>query len=97
MARFAQFDSAGTDRTVVHELEARAKARSYYRLVDAQRPGPPSISYVRGNRIVIRMTEDGSGVERVDIQGQVEGVQLDPSREKHDSTAADSAVAPAGR
>jgi len=97
VAHFAQFDSAGTDRTVVHELEARANARSYYRLVDAQRPGPPSISYVRGNRIVIRMIEDGSGVARVDIQGQVEGVQLDPSREKHDSTAADSAAAPAGQ
>jgi len=46
---------------------------------------------------VIRMIEDGSGVARVDIQGQVEGVQLDPSREKHDSTAADSAAAPAGQ
>ena len=81
----------------MRELEARTNARSYYRLVTDRRPGPPSISYVRGNRIVIRMQEDGAGVERVDISGQVEGVQLDPAREEHDSTAADSAAAPVGQ
>lgn len=97
VAHFAPFDSAGTNRTVVHELEARANARSYYRLVDESRPGPPSISYVRGNRILIWMKDDGSGVERVDVAGQVEGVQLDPARPSHDSTAADSTAAPAGQ
>jgi hypothetical protein len=97
VAHFARYDSVGVARTVVHELEARANARSYYRLVDASRPGPPSISYVRGNQIVIRMKEDGSGVERVDVRGRVEGVQLDPAREKHDSTATDSTAVPVGQ
>jgi len=97
VAHFARFDSSGTDRMVVRQLESRANARSYYRLVDAGRPGPPSLSYVRGNRIVIQMKENGSGVERVDVWGQVEGVQLDPVREKHDSTAADSTAAPVAK
>jgi hypothetical protein len=78
-ARFARADSAGKARTVVRRIESWKDARSFYQVVDPARPGRPSLNYARGERIVVLMRADSTGgVERVDIQGKVDGVQLEP-------------------
>jgi hypothetical protein len=90
IARFAAADS-GPPRNVLRQVDAMGKARSYYRVVDKARPGPPSINYVRGDLIVVRLRPSGANeVERVDIRGAVDGVQLEPLRQRPDSTTADS-------
>jgi hypothetical protein len=90
IARFAPADS-GPTRNVLRQVEARGKARSLYRVADRSRPGPPSISYVRGDLILVSLKPSGSNdVERVDVRGAVDGVQLEPLRLRPDSTRADS-------
>lgn len=79
IARFAQVDSAGTARTALTRIEALGDARSYH-LVAAQQPGQrPSINYARGAAIVVTMAAGPEDrVDRVDVRGQVDGIQLDP-------------------
>ena len=90
VATFAKADS-GPARNILRSVSARGRARSYYRVADAKRPGPPSISYVRGDAIALRMRASGSNeVERVDVRGQVDGVQLEPIPPRPDSLRADS-------
>ena len=92
-ALFVQRDSAGTEQTRIAQLEATGSGRTFYR-GDAKRPGGPRpLNYSRADHIVARMKDDEKGgVERVDLNGNVDGVQLDPA-------AASSApgAAPAGR
>jgi hypothetical protein len=91
VATFAQYDSAGTTRTALSGIEARGSAKSYYRIANASRPGKPSLSYSRGDHIAIQMKTTGDrGVDRVDIRGNVDGVQLEPVQPKLDTTATDS-------
>jgi hypothetical protein len=78
----------------VRELEARSNARSFYRLANPKKSARPSISYVRGERILILMKKTVEGVARVDVRGKVEGVQLDPVEARPDSAAADSTAKP---
>lgn len=79
VANFAQRDSAGTARTALTRLFAQGQARSFYRVKSENPRGRPSLSYSRGRRITITMkTGDRTGVERVDIGGKVDGVQLEP-------------------
>jgi hypothetical protein len=80
VAQFTAFDSGGTRRTTVAELRAAGTARSYYRVVDRKRnEGLPSINYARGDRITVRMKTGGQrGVDRVKIDGRVDGVHLEP-------------------
>jgi hypothetical protein len=90
IARFAAADS-GPARNVLRQVDAMGKARSYYRVVDRARPGPPSINYIRGDLIVVRLKPSGSNeVDRVDVRGAVDGVQLEPVRARPDSAAVDS-------
>lgn len=80
VATFSTFDSAGTSRTALSELRAAGEARSYYRVADPKKnAGLPSINYSRGDRIVVRMKPGGGrGVDRVKIDGHVDGVHLEP-------------------
>jgi len=81
-ARFARVeaDSAGKAKTVVRRVESWRSASSFYQVKDPSRPGRPSLNYARGDRIVVMMRADSTGgVERVDIQGKVDGVQLEPT------------------
>jgi hypothetical protein len=74
-------------KAAIQRLEARGHAASFYRLANAGgAPGAlPSISYAKADRILLTMTPgDSVKVERVEMTGQVHGVQLDPA------TAADS-------
>lgn len=70
-------DSTGSRLT---ELTAAGDARSF-QVTESDTDGePPSLAYVRGNSITVRMTTDGpEKVDRVEVTGQVEGVQLDPA------------------
>lgn len=79
VAAFAQHDSAGTSRTALDVVRARHGARSFHES-KSDRPGrPPSLSYVRGDVIRLTMKRQGpEGVERVDVQGSADGVQLEP-------------------
>ena len=90
--QLVSWDSAGTERTAVELVEARGSARSYYRVAGGGGP-LSSINYSRGNEIIVRMKPPGKqGVERVDIHGEVDGVNLEPIAARPDSAAADTAV-----
>ncbi|HEY7613640.1 MAG TPA: hypothetical protein VH764_11640 [Gemmatimonadales bacterium] len=81
VARFAARDSAGTRRAVLSRIEARKAAQSYHLERNDRTPTRPSINYARGDVITVTMKNGpapaGSGVERVDIRGKVDGIQLE--------------------
>jgi len=89
-ARFQTVQEEGKDRTRLRQVDARQEASAFYQVADAARPGgPPSLNYARGQRILVTMKADSAGgVDQVDIQGKVDGVQLEPRA----ATAADSAA-----
>jgi len=88
IARFSAADSAGKPRAVLSRIEARAGAQSYHLERNAAAPRRPSINYARGDAITVTMSPaPGGGVERVDIRGKVDGIQLEAT--------SDSAPAPA--
>jgi hypothetical protein len=85
VAQFIPRDSAGTTRSVLSRIAARRAAQSYHLDRNAKAPRRPSINYARGDAIVVTMrTPPAEGVERVDIRGKVDGVQLEAAT---DSTA----------
>lgn len=86
------------DKSVPERLEARSNAKSFYRLA-ARLPGaPPSITYSRADRIVLTMLPgDSLKVERVEMSGNVDGVQLQPRAVRADSARADTARIRPGR
>jgi hypothetical protein len=92
--RDAQRDSASSVRTALDVVRARHDARSFHE-AKSDRPGrAPSLSYVRGDVIILTMKRQGpEGVERVDVQGRADGVQLEP--ETATRPAARPAVRPA--
>jgi len=88
IAHFTPSDSAGKKRAVLSQIEARAAAQSYHLDKKAKSPGRPSINYARGDAIVVTMKNTSNGgVDRVDIHGKVDGIQLE--------AAADTAAPPA--
>jgi hypothetical protein len=77
-ARFAQRDSAGTSRTVLQQVNASRAARAHYR-TESQGNSQRGVTYSRADRIIITMkTGEKQGVDQVELQGAVDGVQLDP-------------------
>jgi hypothetical protein len=90
VARFASRDSAGTQRAVLSRIDARLAAQSYHIEPNGRTPARPSINYARGDAITVTMkdagTAGGGGVDRVDIRGKVDGIQLE--------AAGDSVAAP---
>ena len=87
IAHFTPSDSAGKKRAVLSQIEARAAAQSYHLDKNAKSPGRPSINYARGDAIVVTMknTPNG-GVDRVDIHGKVDGIQLEAAADTAAST-----------
>jgi hypothetical protein len=81
IARFAARDSAGAQRAVLSQIVARKAAQSYHLEPNERAPTRPSINYARGDVITVTMKDGpataGSGVERVDIRGQVDGIQIE--------------------
>lgn len=93
VAQFAARDSAGTSRAVLSRIEARNDAQSYHLERNSKFPQRPSINYARGNVIMVTMGQgENAGVDRVDVKGQVEGLQLEASA---DTTARPDSLAPA--
>jgi hypothetical protein len=98
IARFTPSDSAGRKRSVLSRIEARAAARSYHLDKNGKAPQRPSINYARGDAIVVTMksTPDG-GVERVDIHGKADGIQLEAGGDTTAASADSTAPAPVPR
>jgi hypothetical protein len=99
VAQFVQRDSAGTRRAALSRIVARKGAQSFHLDPDAKHPGRPGINYAKGDVIVMTMKQTiPSGVERVDIRGQVDGIQLDASDAppSDSSKSRDSLPAPRG-
>ena len=91
IASFIQRDSAGTSRAALNRIVARKGAQSYHVDPNARYPQRPSINYARGDVIVMTMKHGvRTGVDRVDIRGQVDGIQLEAADAPppSDSTAA---------
>ncbi len=85
----------GGTRAMLQRIEARSHAKSFYRLPGTTNTGKqPSLSYNRADKIILIMQAgDSLKVQRVEMSGNVDGVQLQPqTAAKRDSTAkADSA------
>lgn len=78
VARFTERDSAGTTSTVLHQVDAKTAARAHYR-TESEGSNERGVTYSRADRITIVMkTGEKQGVDRVELQGSVDGVQLDP-------------------
>ncbi len=96
-ARFTPSDSAGKKRAVLSRIEARRGAQSYHLDRNPKAPQRPSINYARGDAITVTMKNTAAGgVDRVDIRGKVDGIQLEAGADST-STPADSAGPPKGR
>jgi hypothetical protein len=88
VAQFVQRDSAGTRRAALSRIVARKGAQSYHLDPSPRYPDRPSINYAKGDVIVMTMKQGvRTGVDRVDIRGQVDGIQLEAA----DAPPADSA------
>jgi hypothetical protein len=86
VANFVQRDSAGTRRAALSRIVARKSAQSYHLDPNQKHPDRPSINYARGDLIVMTMSPaPKGGVDRVDVRGKVDGIQLE---------AADAAIPP---
>ena len=96
IATFSPSDSAGKKRAQLSRIQARAGAQSYHLERNAKMPSRPSINYARGDAITVTMKPSSkapgtTAVDRVDIRGKVDGIQLEASS---DTTARpDSAAA----
>jgi len=78
VASFVQRDSAGVSRSALNRIVARKGAQSYHVDPNPQYPGRPSINYARGDVIVMTMKHGvRTSVDRVDIRGKVDGIQLE--------------------
>ena len=77
---------AADSKDVFARIEARKAAQSYHIDTNTRVPSRPSINYARGDVIVVTMKEGTTrGVDRVDIRGKVDGIQLEAGS---DTTAA---------
>ncbi|MEO8294756.1 MAG: hypothetical protein ABI613_04500 [Gemmatimonadota bacterium] len=99
VAQFAQRDSAGRERTVLQRVDAVKTARALYR-TEKKDGGPPGMNYSRADRIIVTMKQgSGEGVDTVELQGKVDGVQIDPDKPPapSDSTPPPPAAGQVGR
>ena len=80
VAHFTPVDSAGKTRSRLARIDARHGAQSYHIDANVKLPTRPSINYARGDAITVTMRNgDSTGVDRVDVRGKVDGVQLEAS------------------
>jgi hypothetical protein len=71
---------------VLSRIDARSAAQSYHLDRNPKAPQQPSINYARGDAITVTMKNTtAGGVDRVDIRGKVDGIQLEAGG---DTTAA---------
>ena len=79
-AEFVADSTSDSTGSRLVELTAAGDARSF-QVTEPESVGEQSsLAYVRGNSITVRMkTEGPEEVDRIEVTGQVEGVQLDPA------------------
>ena len=87
----ATFEDAATrsgTKAVLRKLEARESASSLYRIVKAGAVGgKPSINYAKADLIVLTLQgTDSIKVEKINMHGNVDGMQLEPSVVRRDTT-----------
>lgn len=85
-------DSAGSGKPALRSLDSRGSARSFYRLAPAPGAGGASpMSYNRANRILLTMTgTDSLKVQKVQMFGTVDGIQLNPAPVRADTARRDT-------
>lgn len=90
---FAQRGTPTGPKSTLQRLEARHNAASFYRMGGPGNPdGRPSINYARASKILLTMLMgDSVKVDRVDMVGQVDGMQLQP-KAAVDTTKRDTTV-----
>jgi hypothetical protein len=72
----ATFDTTAAGQRVLSRLDARGQARAYYRVCAEDGKTLAGINYSRGERVVAEFGE--KGVQRVRVEGQGDGVYLEP-------------------
>ncbi|MGQ0703786.1 MAG: hypothetical protein ACT4PM_11700 [Gemmatimonadales bacterium] len=89
----------GQRRSALRRLEARHQAASFYRVTVQNAPGGrPSINYSRADRIVLFMQPgDSVKVERVEMSGKVDGIQLEPTVARPDTARRPGPLLPVRR
>lgn len=91
VADFVQRDSAGQKQSVLSRVDSRHEARSYHITPDDRKCGRTPVSYIRGQEItLVFRTTTANDIERVEIRGKVDGVQLEPACAPPDSAKTDS-------
>ena len=96
VASFIQRDSAGTSRSALNRIVARKGAQSYHVDPNTRFPDRPSINYAKGDVIVMTMKHGvRTSVDRVDIRGQVDGIQLEAGQVAPPDSGATGATTPA--
>jgi hypothetical protein len=80
VARFREREPGDTAKAALERLEARGSARSFRQVYDEGDACPqPSVNYVRGQTILVHMKPPPEeDVDRVEIFGEVDGIQLEP-------------------
>jgi len=100
-ASFSEIAAAAGRKAALRRLEANRSATSFYRVTKPGAPGgKPSINYARADKIVLTMQgTDSLKVERVEMTGHVDGMQLEPQLVRIDSLRPkrDSIRPPPGR
>lgn len=95
IAKFAARDSAGAQRATLSRIVARTAAQSYHLEPNERAPQRPSVNYARGDLITVTMKDGpaaaGSGVDRVDIRGKVDGIQLEAEEPSAPAASPDTA------
>ena len=78
VADFARRASDSTESSL-SRLAARRDARSFRQVKSTEAGKPPALAYVTGDAITVFMKPgDDEAVDRVEVIGRVEGVQLEP-------------------
>jgi hypothetical protein len=90
-------DTAAAEDVMLDQMRGHGDAKAFHVVENERRPERPSLNYVRGASIVLtfrppREGEERETVARLDVVGQVEGIQLEP--EDAPSTTAPVAVPP---
>jgi hypothetical protein len=89
---FVQRGTATGPKSALQKLEARHNATTFYRMGGAGNPrGLPSITYARAMKILLTMqVGDSIKVDRVEMVGQIDGLQAQPQAAKADSVKRDT-------
>lgn len=73
----ARFDTTAGGQRVLSQLDAHGQARAYYRVCQEDGKTLAGVNYSRGKRIIATFNQHG--VERVRVEGEGDGLYLEPS------------------